>query len=195
MGDLLVELPANDQGKNRALARCEGGDACTQRADQVVALAPLCIARQRVLNGLQQCRLGDRLGQEVLRAAPDGLHARRYIAVSRQEYDWQNAVEPCKTLLQLEPIEARHAHVEQDAARINARRALQQLVPRFVQRNAVAGSLQQPSNGCTKRPIVVYHVDNRRRRGHVVAGTFTRGSVNRNAAPPPARFSAQILPP
>src|SRR5258705_12807356 len=107
-----------------------------------------------------------------------------------QEDNRQGAVQASKAMLQFQSIESGHSHVEQYAARFVAQWTFQELVARFIERNLVAGSPKQTGNRRPKRRIVVYDVNDRRRSGHAGCALLS-GSVKRNTAPPPGRFSAQ----
>ena len=55
-----------------------------------------------------------------------------------QEHDGKDAVHLLEPVLQFKPVQARHAHVEQDAAGCIAGGVREELLPRFIERDLIA---------------------------------------------------------
>ncbi len=194
MGNLLVQLAANQHREDFVLARRQARQAQPQGGDPAFLLAHLLIADQRTGDRRQQPLLLDRLGQEILRTGLDRLHGRRNIPVAADEDDGQPASQRGEAILQLRSAQARHLHVQQDAGGFVRERRLQQLRCGFAGHHAETARRQQIAHRGAKRRVVIDDID-LRRRAHHAETPLDKGRVKRNAAPPAGRFSAHILPP
>ena len=154
----------------------------------------LFVAHQRALDRFDQGLFGNRLRQEVLGAGLDGPDAGWNIAMAGQEDDRQGIARRDQASLQFGAAQAGHPHVEQDASGRRAGRFFQEPMCRVVERDLISGHPQQPGDRGAKRLVVVNDV-NDWRVGHHAVWVLANGRVKRNTAPPPVRFSAQILPP
>src|SRR5262249_43629632 len=84
-GALLVELPRHDEGHDLALTRRERGVAILQRRQLVLPLPGDLVALERLVDGIEQVLVVERLGEELDRAGLHGLHGRRDVAVAGDE--------------------------------------------------------------------------------------------------------------
>src|SRR5215467_14335533 len=110
-----------------------------------------------------------------------------------QKHDREDRIHSSQEVLQFQPAQTRHSYVQQYAARFFSPRTLKKFVARLVEDDLIAGGAQQPPDRGAKRRIVIDNVQDGRRNSH--AGASMSGRMKRNTTPPPARFSAQILPP
>ena len=108
--------------------------------------------------------------------------------------DRQGIARRDETSLQFGAAHAGHPHVEQDASRCHGGRRFQKPMCRIVEGDLISGHPQQAGDRRAKRLVVVHDVNDWRVGRHAVR-VLVNGRVKRNTAPPPVRFSAQILPP
>ena len=191
-GNLLVELAGDDAGEDLALARRERLVAGAQRTQPFPGRPRLRIARERGPHRSEQRIAADRLREEVDRPGFHRAHAHRDVAVPGEEDDRQPHLQLRERLLQVEAARAGHPDVEHDATgSVPVPAAEQEFARGCVAAGLEAGRLQQAHDPGPHRVVVVDDVDDRAVLGH----DGSVGTVNRNVAPPPERFSAQIRPP
>src|SRR5215467_823620 len=183
IGDLLVRFAPREQREDVVLAR---GELCHDRSQgcvPAVALARFFAVHERAFDGLEQTRLGDRLGQDVFRAGLDGAHRGGNVAMSGHEDDRRCSSLGGEPILQLRPAASRHPHVEQDARGLVAERLLQKVRRRFVKLDAIVAGTQQVADCRQKRRIVINDMNERRLRSRLA---LNRSRRTRHCRPPAA---------
>ena len=195
ISDLLVGLAANQLREDFLLTRCKAGKKRAQCGNPSVLLSHLLVPDEGAPDRLQQFLFQYRFGKEVFRARLDRPHRYRNVAMTGYEDDGQPASELGELILQLRPAQAGHLHIQQNTAAILARQRLQELLGRLIERNSIAAGAQQLAKSRAERCIVIDDVNDRRQRCHAASIILDNGSVKQNTAPPPAPFSAHILPP
>ena len=114
-GDLLVQPAGHDQRHDLALPGGQGVVAIAQRERPGQFLAALPIALERVLHGVEQRLIVERLGEDVERAGlhrPDG---ERDVGVRGQEDHREIVAAAGESPLQVQAAQPGHADIEQQA--------------------------------------------------------------------------------
>ncbi len=117
-GDLLADAPGDDLLHDLPLALRKGRKP---RFDVSAARAfgpPLRVARQRLANVLDQQLLAERLFEKLGGARLQRPHRDRHVAVPGDDDDRQVRAALHQHTLHFQPAHARHAHVENQAARL-----------------------------------------------------------------------------
>jgi hypothetical protein len=125
----------------------------------------LHVLRHRPLNGVQQVLGLEGLGEKIDRPALHGLDAHRDVDVTRDEHDRHSSPPRCQRLLQFEPGEAGHPHIQHQAARTAVPFAREELSGRGERLDRVPGRRQQSRHALPHGGVIVHDEDHRSRHG------------------------------
>src|ERR1700726_4883221 len=115
--DLLVEFPADDLRGNLTLTRRELRIS-VRDSRQLGAACPGClITIQGLPYGVQEVLVAEWLGQKLDGARFHGSYNHWDIAMGRNEDDGNRLPRTDQFALQIQPAQARHAHIEDQARR------------------------------------------------------------------------------
>ena len=126
----------------------------------VALAAPLGIPPERDFDGGEEPLPVDGLGQEIDRARLHRTHARRDVAMARQEDDGHRARVADESLLQLETVDARHVEIEHETGGhiVVCRFTLQKLAGRCVGMDVEVRSAQHARQRGSHGLVVVHDV-------------------------------------
>ena len=142
MRNLLVELAPHDQGEDLAFPEREAGNGSVHGPEPKLSFMGLVASSEGTLNCFDQVLSGHRLQQEILCAVFDRSDTGLDIPVAREKDNGQRMSCFEKAGLELGTTQARHPHIEQDAAERVAWRVVQELTGRFVEDHFIAGDPQ-----------------------------------------------------
>jgi len=108
----------------------------------------------------------ERLGEQIHGPGLHGLDARWDVGVAGDEDDRQPAARGRQHLLQLDPGQARHPHVQHEAARAGVLGVREELPSRGERLDQVAGRPQQSSQALPDGEVVIHDEDERRDSRH-----------------------------
>src|SRR5438045_3184181 len=115
VGDLLVETASRHQGHHLTLAGGEGLEARPQPGQGLFVLQPSAVARDALLDRVEQILVAEGLGQELDRSAlhrPDG---HRNVAVSGDEDDREVDIRGGELSLKVEAASSGQPDIENKA--------------------------------------------------------------------------------
>ena len=126
----------------------------------------LAAAGQRLLHRLEEVLVGERLGEKLDGAGLHRPHRRRDVPVAGDEDDGDARVHPGELALEVEPGEARHLHVDDQAARRDAVVALQELPRREEGLGLEPRRAHEVADARAHRLIIIDHTHDRAAGAH-----------------------------
>src|SRR5690606_38063638 len=193
-GHHLVGLAGADTIEHLALARRELFETRARRRAPALLVQPPPVLGDGLLHAPDEpVVIRERLLEEVHRALLEGRDRRGHVGMTGEEDDGRRALVPGEVRLQFETAGARHAHVQQQAARTGRVIAPEKGIPVLAGHHLEAGAREQHAERIAHGRVVVHHVHERDRAVH--AGLPQSGSVKLNTAPRPSLGAAHMVPP
>ena len=140
----LFSWPVIDVLQHLAFARRERGQPLPDVVEFGAGLPLMAVRLDGGADGLEEILVVDRLGEEINRAALHGAHAHRDVAVAGEEDDRDLAAPGDQRLLQLQAVQARHRHVQHQAAGCVRIVLIEELLRRGERDRIQPGRPQQP---------------------------------------------------